>query len=202
MPPVLATWLLIAALVAVPLVAMSQETPPPLPEAPFGLTWAMRKQTLSGLGIETVSQLTTPFGESCVVSRLPKELADQQYAVLSFGYDDQLMRIVAVGGGFEQDRDGGRISSRFTEIQALLERKYGTGKSERHTEKQLEGDNFALGLQAKKNWMYTEYSAGEMRIQLSVFWEASKTYWRLIFEHRPGMERLEGERRKTDKDAL
>src|SRR5262245_42595324 len=69
----------------------------PMPEAPFGLTWLSSKEQVAALVGRLDKPFPTDFGESYVVSDLPKGLADLNYAVLSFDNDDRLIRITAIG---------------------------------------------------------------------------------------------------------
>jgi hypothetical protein len=173
-----------------------------LAEAPFGLRWMASKQDVTDMGVIFKSPMDTDFGTSYVVSQLPKELPDLHYAVLSFGDDDQLIRIIAIGTGFDRDDDGSRIKARYKELDDLLQKKYGAGKLEQHTEKNCEGDNFMRCLGAKRSWMYTKYSPPDMRVELSAFVESGQTRWRIIFEYTPGMEHLERQRKQVEERAL
>jgi hypothetical protein len=174
-----------------------------LPEAPFGLQWLESKQDLAEMGISLKTPIAaTDFGESYVVSRLPKELPDFEYAVLSFGYNDRLIRILAVGTGFVHDEDGSRIKPRYEELERSLEKKYGPGKSEVHIDKDYDGNKFELGIRLKKNWMYAEFSPPDLYIQLSALEDIPRMRWRIIFEYIPGMERLKHDRKKAEERAL
>jgi hypothetical protein len=173
------------------------------PEAPFGLKWLASKQEIAQMGISLKDPMATEFGDSYVVGELPKDMADLEYAVLSFGDDDQLIRITAIGVGFPDDHDGSRIKARYNELEQLLQKKYGTGRSQIHIEKDYDGDRFELGLRAKKNWMYTEFFPRDMRIELSAFVQmGGQTQWRIIFEYVPGMERLRHQRKQAEEHAL
>jgi hypothetical protein len=180
-------------------------TPPPtsLPEAPFGLVWLTSKQAVADTGIELKNQMATEFGESYVVSRLPKELADQYYTVLSFGYDDRLIRITAIGRSLADDHTGSQVQARYAELQDLLRKKYGPGKAESHVDTGYDGIRWASGLQTKRNWMHTIFSGSDLKIELSVFSPgAPQTQWRIIFEYVPEIERLERRRREKEEKAL
>jgi hypothetical protein len=147
--------------------------------------------------------MATTFGESYSVNYLPKDVPDLQYAVLSFGYDDRLIRITAIGGTAENDYDGSRIKIRYDELRQVLEEKYGSGKKNLSVDKDFDGNNFALGLKNRKNRMYTVFSPGDLRIELSVFSEdAARTRWRIIFEYLPGMVNLEQHRKQVEEEAL
>lgn len=172
-------------------------------EAPFGLRWLAPKQQVEEMGIVFKDPMpTTEFGSSYVVSKLPKELADLEYAVLSFGYDDHLVRITAIGEGFQDDSDGSRIKARYKELEELLQSKYGPGRSQVHIDKEYDGNKFQIGLHNKANWMYTEFFPHDLRIELSAFEQYPRTRWRIIFEYLPGMERLPQQRKRVEDQAL
>jgi hypothetical protein len=182
--------------------AAAEATPTPMPEAPFGLTWLASKEevvaAVGGLG----KPFASDFGESYTVSRLPKELADQYYTVLSFGDDDRLIRVTAIGRGFGADEDGEKVRARYGEIKTLLEQKYGEGKSQDQIDKDYTGHRWKFGLHRQKNWMYTEFTRPDMRVELSAFEDGFKTNWRIIFEHVPSLEKLYQQRKKLEEDAL
>ena len=173
-----------------------------LPEAPFGLKWLASKQEAGETGISLKNPMATEFGDSYVVSELPKQFADLDYAVLSFGYDDHLVRIIAVGEGCGNDDDGSRIKVRYKELDELLRKKYGTGRPQVHIDKDYDGNRFGMGLGNKKNWMYTEFFPRDLRVELSALVDGWRRRWRIIFEYLPGMERLQEQRRRAEEQAL
>jgi len=177
-------------------------TPSPTPEAPFGLTWLASKEDTAALVGPLEKPMSTDFGDSYVVSRLPKDLTDLHYAVLSFDSEDRLIRVTAIGGAFQEDHSGARIKARYAELRTLLQNKYGEGKSVDHADPAYLDNGWGLGLHLKKNWMVTLFEPPDLRIELSVFEEGARTNWRMIFEHTPSMQRLEQERKESEKEAL
>jgi hypothetical protein len=173
-----------------------------IPEAPFGLRWLASSDDIDKMGVRCGRHFSSPFGESCTVAELPKDVPDLTYAVLFFGYDDRLIRVLAVGGAFPGDHDGKRLTARYRELEQLLEKKYGQGDQNSHTEKGFDGDRFELGLRLKKNWMYTVFEPRDMKIELSAVFDQNATRWRLIFEYGPGMDELERERARMEQEAL
>jgi len=177
-------------------------SPTPFPEAPFGLVWLASSEEIRRLGVDFDSQSRNQFGDSYVTRYLPKDLPDMHYAVLSFGFDDRLIRVTAIGREYAQDRDGSTILQRYEELAEVLEEKYGSGEEEKHIDPKYSGNRFTRGLIEKKNWVYSVYEPPDMRIELSVFTEIVRPRWRIIFEHLPGMRQLEKDLEATDKDAL
>lgn len=177
-------------------------SPTPFPEAPFGLVWLASSEEIRRLGVDFDSQARNQFGDSYVTRYLPKDVPDMHYAVLSFGFDDRLVRVTAIGREYAQDRDGSTVLQRYEELGKVLSEKYGSGEEEKHIDPKFSGDRFLRGLIEKKNWVYSVYNPPDMRIELSVFTEMVRPRWRIIFEHLPGMRRLEKDLEETDKDAL
>jgi len=172
-------------------------------DAAFGLRWFDSKSEVESLGVEMRQQETTPFGDSYTTGGLPRNVPDMNYAVLSFGYNDQLIHITAVGGDFENDNEARQAMSRYKELQDVLEKKYGAGESDSHVEKVFSGSLTALGFQQKKNWMYTVYKQPHMRIELSVVSIVGQRMgWRLIFENLDGMAQMEKQRRSSEEAAF
>jgi len=172
-------------------------------DAAFGLRWFDSKSEIESLGVELRQPVSTPFGDSYSTAYLPRNVPDMNYAVLSFGYNDQLIHITAVGGDFENDNEARQVMQRYKELQDVLEKKYGAGESDSHFEKVFTGSLTALGFQQKKNWMYTVFKKPHMRIELSVISEGgARMRWRLIFENSDGMAQLERQRRRSEEAAF
>lgn len=194
-----------------PATAAPQPSPPAakpkLPDdsmdAAFGLRWFDSKAEIESLGVELRQPVSTPFGDSYSTAYLPRNVPDMHYAVLSFGYNDQLIHITAVGGDFENDNEARQAIARYKELREVLQKKYGEGESDSHFEKVFSGSLTALGFQQKKNWMYTVFKQSHMRIELSVISEGvGKMRWRLIFENLDGMAQLERQRRRSEEAAF
>lgn len=182
-------------------------TPTPIPvaqgEASFGLTWLSSSDAVRAQGVALGQPAVSRYGDSFVVAEVPLQLPDQTYTVLSFGYDDQLVRITAAGGAFPNDRDLRRVRARYRELAAVLAKKYGSGREERHDDERLIGDRAAIALTSKKSWQYTVFSLDGVHIELSIFAESgTKTSWRLVVEHIAGMQKLDAERRRREEEAL
>jgi hypothetical protein len=203
---------LMTALTAAPLAA--QETPSqspsqsvspsptPFPEAPFGLVWLTSSEEARRLGVDFDSHTRNQLGDSYVARYLPKDLPDMHYAVLSFGFDDRLIRVTAIGREYAQDADGNAILQRYEELGKVLRDKYGAGEEEKHIDPKYSDSRFTRGLIEKKNWVYSVYTPPDMRIELSIFTEVVRPRWRIIFEHLPGMQQLEKDLKETEKEAL
>jgi hypothetical protein len=193
--------------------AVPPAAPPPAAAAPmaqddsmdaaFGLRWFDSKAEVEALGVELRQQGATPFGDSYTTGFLPRNVPDMNYAVLSFGYNDQLIHITAVGGDFENDNEARQVTARYKELRDVLEKKYGAGESDSHFEKVFSGSLTALGFGQKKNWMYTVFKQPHMRIELSVISEGgARMRWRLIFENLDGMAQMERQRRRSEEAAF
>jgi len=198
------SWLRLA-LLAIVIVSAARADGAELPRlpAPFGLTWLMSIAEVGARGIELGRPESGRFGQSCLANGLPRQFNDQFFSVLSFGYDDQLIRITAVGGQFASDRDLSRVRKRYIEVAEILSKKYGPGKVDENIDSTWSGERTASGLRNNKNWLYRIFDADGVHIELSVFSEAdARTSWRLIFEYIDGMKRMDEERRRVDESTL
>jgi hypothetical protein len=182
--------------------ASGSPSPTPFPEAPFGLVWLASSDEIRRLGVDFDSQSRNQFGDSYVTRYLPKDLPDMHYAVLSFGFDDRLIRVTAIGREYAHDADGGAILQRYDELSKVLEAKYGAREEEKHIDPKYSDNRFSRGLVEKKNWIYSVFTPPDMRIELSVFTEIVRPRWRIIFEYLPGMRQVEKDLKESEKDAL
>lgn len=172
-------------------------------DAAFGLRWFDSKAEIESLGVDLRQAAATPFGDSYTTSYLPRNVPDMNYAVLSFGYNDQLIHITAVGGEFDHDDTAQQVMVRYKELKDVLSKKYGEGRSESHTEKTYTKTMTAIGFWRKQNWTYTVFAQPHMRIELSVIsLGGAKMRWRLIFENLEGMAQLKRQRRRSEEAAF
>lgn len=188
---------------APPVAANSQPAHDDSLDAAFGLRWFDSKAEVEASGIDLSHQTSTQFGDSYAASYLPRNVPDMEYAVLSFGYNDQLIRITAIGGQYDNDNEARQVRVRYHELQEVLEKKYGKGETDSHIDKTFAGGLTALGFHGNKNWMYTVYKRPNMRIELSVISIGGhRMRWRLIFENLEGMAQLERQRRRSEEAAF
>jgi hypothetical protein len=98
-------------------------------EGPFGLTWGSTVEQTKAVGIELKPDTNKENGVSFIARSLPKALSDQDFAFVSYGFDDKLWRIVAVSRSFSNDPKGEKIRTRYGELVGVLAGKYGPPQS-------------------------------------------------------------------------
>ena len=183
--------------------AFGQEETRKQADSPFGLTWLASKEEVEHLGVKFQKVEFKDFGESYQAANLPKALADQATTFLSFGFDNKLVRIAAIGRTNEHDGYGATVKSRYEEIKGVLEKKYGKGKEVAHTQEHYTGEDFAMGLANGKNWLFTMIETPEMTVELGAIGESlSGTFWRIIFEHKAGMNTLKTHSKQKEEETL
>lgn len=199
----LAAAALVGILATLAVSANAQDSNPKQPESPFGLEWRASKEKIEATGVKMTKVDFPDYGDSYQATGLPKALADQAATFLSFGFDNRLVRIAAVGRTNQHDDYGVEVRSRYEELKGVLQRKYGRGKEIASMHEQYGGEHFALGLSLKKTWLATILDAPDVLIELSVNAENSMaTYWRIVFQHKAGMEALEAHSKQKEEDAL
>lgn len=174
------------------------------PDAPFGLTWAATKADVEKLGV-ALKSLDSKDGQRYSASGLPKILADAEAVVLNFGFQDKLLRIVAISKAFENDRYGGAVRERYDEIARLLGEKYGKGKSVHHTGSSIYKDPeyWVSGIRSGDNQHFTNFKSGGLSIQINIRADSSNdAKWILIYENDRLMKEFEQDKAKKEKGAL
>lgn len=172
--------------------------------APFGLRWRTPSSEITRQGVNLKKEEETAFGATFSASNVPKVLVDQRSTLLFFGYDDRLIRVGALGKANSNDRRGGGLRRRFTELSEILSRKYGAPIDTTDvTSEHYDGDSYAFGLNTKRNTLQALFDGEDMRILLLGSAEGSSdTYWMILFEHKQGVEELERVREKKEQDTL
>lgn len=85
-------------------------------EGPLGLIWGQSSGDVRASGVELKDFPSQDFGKSFIASALPRALADQENALLSFGHNDKLWRIVVFGRPNDHDPMGGSAKTRYDEL--------------------------------------------------------------------------------------
>ncbi|MGY8632621.1 hypothetical protein RAD15_09040 [Bradyrhizobium sp. 14AA] len=66
----------------------------PATDGPIGLVWGSSSAEVQAKGVELKEIEGTDFGKSYLASKMEKALADQSAALLSFGFNDKLWRVL------------------------------------------------------------------------------------------------------------
>jgi hypothetical protein len=173
--------------------------------APFGLRWMASTAEIEALGVALTPMDIAMFGKSFAATNLPKALSDIDAVVLSFGYDDRLWRVVAIGKEFDNDRYGSQAKSRYDQLAASLAKSYTlTNTTHRPSSDSYygKGDNFAYALSRNEAYWYSIYASPSAEIELSIDANHQDTYWRLVYSHFEGESSFAAGKADAELDAL
>jgi hypothetical protein len=174
-------------------------------EVPFGLAWGQTISQVQGLGVDLKPFDSKDYGKSFVATGLPRALADQETALLSFGHDDRLWRIVAAGRKNDHDPSGATVRSRYDELRSILEEKYGKSKSVHRLGDSIysKPENFVYGLREGNSFWFSSFDSGNIAVELGIIaLDMSTTRWRIIFEDKALSRQFENSKRSLEKKAL
>jgi hypothetical protein len=113
------------AAIAISSVGSSALAQVPVNDAPIGLVWGSSISEIQAKGIELKEIEGTDFGKSYIASKMERALADQSAALLSFGFNDKLWRVLITSRPFSEDPAGSAVVTRYNELSGLLSEKYG-----------------------------------------------------------------------------
>jgi hypothetical protein len=163
--------------------------------APFGLAWGASVEHLKAAGVVLQRRNSDQSGVRFAATSLPKALSDMGEAILSFGGNNRLHKIEAIGEDVTGDPDGRRMKARYAALSRALAGKYGQGVS-RHEilEPWTRPNDFLTGIYRGGSHWYTDFTGKNVSIRLQI--RATRrgiSKYVLIFQHkeiRPGNERL------------
>jgi hypothetical protein len=136
---------------------------------------------------------------------VPKVLADMEHVFLDFGFSGKLWKIVAISKSFEHDPYGSQVRSRYEEMLALLQDKYGKGKSvhQRGDSIYAEPQYFLSGIQQGRTFYYTDFQNSDVAVQLGIKARGNdEGFWVLFYENRKLAQEYEKERKEREKKSL
>jgi hypothetical protein len=173
--------LIILSFVSGPLTVAKAE-----PAAPFGLTWGASVEDLKSSGINLQRRVSDKSGVRFAATKLPKALSDLGETVLSFGSDNKLHKIEAIGEDVTNDPAGTRLKVRYTALARALTGKYGKGVA-RHEiqEPWIRPNDFLNGIYRGSSHHYTDFTGENVTVRLTI--RASRrgvSNYVLIFQHK------------------
>lgn len=174
-------------------------------EAPLGLSWGATSEDIRSMGIELKENSGKDFGISYLATSLPKAMSDQDGAVLSFGYDNRLWRILIVSRAFNDDPYGTAVKDRYKELHDVLAEKYGKAKNSHQLGGSIYSESryFLSGINGGNSAWFTNFDNPLLFIQISIGASSGSTgYWRIIFEHKDGRRSFDATKRQREKGAL
>lgn len=173
--------------------------------APLGLIWGASTDQIRALGVDLQSTAAKDSGDTYAAQKLPKALSDQDGAILSFGFDNKLWRVVVISRQFENDPQGFAVKARYQELLASLTEKYGKPRSVHSL-----GDSifsqpayFVAGLRGGKSFWYSDWNGGEVKVQIAIRGESSDTArWVIYYENNALMRSFQESKRLKEKGSL
>lgn len=177
----------------------------PATDAPIGLVWGSSSAEVQAKGIELKEVEGTDFGKSYLASKLEKALADQSAALLSFGFNDKLWRVLITSRPFSEDPAGSAAVARYDELASLLSDKYGKGTQVHRLGESIYAQSgyFVAGIRGGQSRWFTNFDNSNLFIQLGLTASDSSTAtWRLIYENKIFRRDFEASKRSREKGTL
>ena len=170
-------------------------------KAPFGLTWGSSVEKLKASGVNLRQRISDKSGVRFVASNLPRALSDLGEAILSFGNNNELHKIEAIGEDVTNDPAGTRLKARYDALARALTFKYSKGVT-RHEipEPWTRPNDFLTGIYRGSSHYYTDFTGENVTVRLNI--RASRrgiSNYVLIFQHK---KTPRGNERLPEKDVL
>lgn len=177
----------------------------PATDGPIGLVWGSSSAEVQAKGVELKAIEGTDFGKSYLASKLEKALADQSAALLSFGFNDKLWRVLITSRPFSEDPAGSAAVARYDELASLLSDKYGKGTQVHRLGESIYAQSgyFVAGIRGGQSRWFTNFDTSNLFIQLGLTASDSSTAtWRLIYENKIFRRDFEASKRSREKGTL
>jgi hypothetical protein len=174
-------------------------------DAPIGLTWGSSSSDIQAKGIELKEIDGTDFGKSYVASKMDKALADQSGALLSFGFNDKLWRVLITSRPFGDDPAGSAAVARYNELAGVLSEKYGKANQVHRLGESIYAQQayFLAGIRGGQSKWFTNFDTANLFIQLGLTASDNSTAaWRLIYENKTFRRDFEASKRSREKGNL
>lgn len=177
----------------------------PATDGPIGLVWGSSSAEVQAKGVELKAIEGTDFGKSYLASKLEKALADQSAALLSFGFNDKLWRVLITSRPFSEDPAGSAAVARYDELASLLSDKYGKGTQVHRLGESIYAQSgyFVAGIRGGQSRWFTNFDTSNLFIQLGLTASDSSTAtWRLIYENKIFRRDFVASKRSREKGTL
>lgn len=177
----------------------------PATDGPIGLVWGSSSAEVQAKGVELKEIEGTDFGKSYLASKMEKALADQSGALLSFGFNDKLWRVLITSRPFSEDPEGRAAVARYDELAGLLSDKYGKGTQVHRLGQSIYAQSgyFVAGIRGGQSRWFTNFDTSNLFIQLGLTASDSSTAtWRLIYENKIVRRDFEASKRSREKGTL
>lgn len=177
----------------------------PATDGPIGVVWGSSSAEVQAKGVELKEIEGTDFGKSYLASKMEKALADQSAALLSFGFNDKLWRVLITSRPFSEDPAGSAAVARYDELASLLSDKYGKGTQVHRLGESIYAQSgyFVAGIRGGQSRWFTNFDTSNLFIQLGLTASDSSTAtWRLIYENKIFRRDFEASKRSREKGTL
>lgn len=177
----------------------------PATDGPIGLVWGSSSAEVQAKGVELKEIEGRDFGKSYLASKMEKALADQSAALLSFGFNDKLWRVLITSRPFSEDPAGSAAVARYDELASLLSDKYGKGTQVHRLGESIYARSgyFVAGIRGGQSRWFTNFDTSNLFIQLGLTASDSSTAtWRLIYENKIFRRDFEASKRSREKGTL
>jgi hypothetical protein len=174
-------------------------------DAPIGLVWGSSATEIQAKGIELKEIEGTDFGKSYIASKVEKALADQSAALLSFGFNDKLWRVLITSRPFSDDPSGSSAVARYNELVGVLSEKYGRGIQNHKLGGSIyaQPEYFLAGIRGGQSKWFSNFDISNLFIQIGLSASDSSTAsWRLIYENKILRRDFEASKRSREKGTL
>ncbi|WP_156795582.1 hypothetical protein [Bradyrhizobium icense] len=177
----------------------------PTTEAPIGLSWGSSISEVRAKGIELTEFEGLDFGKSYIATKMEKALADQSAALLSFGFNDKLWRVLITSRPFSDDPAGTAVLTRYGELASLLSEKYGKPSQVHKLGDSIYAQSgyFVAGIRGGQSKWFTNFDTSNLAIQLGITATDSSTAgWRIIYENKVYRRDFDASKRSREKGTL
>ncbi|MBX9759371.1 MAG: hypothetical protein K2Y29_11400 [Beijerinckiaceae bacterium] len=184
--------------VIAPMAAMAQE-------APFGLQWGATIEEVRATGVDLKEDNGKQFGLSFYATKIPKVLSDQEASYLSFGFNNKLWRVVAIGKIVDNEPFGHAVKQRYDELVEALAPKYGSPLRVHRLGESIyrEPRYFVSGLRGGDSVWYSDFTNTSVFVQASIVGTSSSAArWRIIFEDTKLQKQFEIDKKAQERGAL
>ncbi|ANW00804.1 hypothetical protein LMTR13_12090 [Bradyrhizobium icense] len=156
-------------------------------------------------GIELTEFEGLDFGKSYIATKMEKALADQSAALLSFGFNDKLWRVLITSRPFSDDPAGTAVLTRYGELASLLSEKYGKPSQVHKLGDSIYAQSgyFVAGIRGGQSKWFTNFDTSNLAIQLGITATDSSTAgWRIIYENKVYRRDFDASKRSREKGTL
>jgi len=169
------------------------------------LTWGISSSAIRSQGADLADFDKLTFGKSYLATKLEMAVSDQDGALLSFGFNDKLWRIMIMSREFTNDPHGSAVLARYNELLKVLTEKYGKAKQVHRLGGSIYSESryFLAGIRGGESSWHTDFDAPSISVQLAISANDSSTgRWRLFYTYKPLEKEFEASKRSREKGAL